>query len=66
MKQRIVALFLLVALAAGLSLMGAAAETVTLTILTGTETYTPEDINTMEIFQKSEAATGVHIEWITV
>lgn len=67
MKQRIIALFLLTALLAGLvGLSAASAETVTLTMLTGTETYTPEDINTMEIFQKSEAATGVRIEWITV
>lgn len=38
----------------------------TLDIFVGTETYTPEDINTMQLYQKAEAATGVHINWITV
>lgn len=42
------------------------AEKLTLTVFTGTETLTPEDLNTMTIFKKAEEATNIHIEWITV
>lgn len=35
----------------------------TLKMLTATNSYTPSDMNTMEIFQKLERKTGVHIEW---
>ena len=58
--KRIVALLLALLLLT--PLFGAAAEDKpTLTIFVGTETYTPDDINTMQLFQKAEAATGVHI-----
>lgn len=63
--KRIVALLLALLLLT--PLFGAAAEDKpTLTIFVGTETYTPDDINTMQLFQKAEAATGVHINWSTV
>lgn len=45
---------------------GEAQEKVTLRVFTGIETYTPDDINSMTIYVKSEEATGVHIEWETV
>lgn len=58
---------LLLVLAMLLSLTPAFAEaTAELEVFVGTETYTPSDINSMQLYQKAEAATGVHINWSTV
>lgn len=43
-----------------------ASDVKTITVFTGIETYTPEDINSMTIYKKSEAATGIRVEWSTV
>lgn len=52
----------------GLSLVtfASAEDRITLTVFTGIEANTPNDINSMEVFQKAAAATGIDIEWVTV
>lgn len=41
-------------------------EKITLTVFTGTETLSPDDLNSMTIFKKAEEATNIHIEWVTI
>lgn len=58
---------LLLVMAMLLSIAPAFAETpAELEVFVGTETYTPSDINSMQLYQKAEAATGIHINWVTV
>jgi putative aldouronate transport system substrate-binding protein len=41
-------------------------EIITIRAMTGTETLTPEDVNSMTIFKKAEENLNIRIEWITV
>lgn len=45
---------------------GLAEDKPTLSVFVGTETYTPEDINTIQVIAKAEQATGIHINWVSV